>query len=144
MEDSSTTTTVTTTTTTSTSGSTADGYTVGLFLGCFRYCWIRDIYPVADPCCGIILNACLPGVGTMWQACQYPQGFNCSTFLLGWYMTFTSEALFGWYWAIWHACQVQACSIYAMNNGITAADYPGSQLRVLILDQQDMKQVRSA
>ena len=63
---SSTSTTTTTTTTVASSGTTQEGYTVSLFLGCFRYCFIRDIYPVADPCCGIILNACAPGVGTMW------------------------------------------------------------------------------
>ena len=139
MSSSSSTTVTTVTTTTSSSGTTQEGYRVGLFLGCFQYCWISDIYPVADPCCGIILNAFLPGVGTMYQACQFPLGFNCSTFWLGWYMTFSSEALFGWYWAVWHACQVQACTQYALQNDINFYDYPGSQLRVLILDQKDVK-----
>ena len=60
------TTTTTTTTTISSSGTTKEGYRVGLFCGCFQYCFISDIYPVADPCCGLILNACIPGAGTMW------------------------------------------------------------------------------
>ena len=51
--------------TTESSGMTGSGYKVPLFMGCYKYCWVEDIYPVSDPCMVLVLNICLPGVGTM-------------------------------------------------------------------------------
>ena len=42
-----------------------------LCLDCFQlcdscgYCFMADVYPVYTPCLVLVLNICLPGVGTM-------------------------------------------------------------------------------
>ena len=73
-------------------------------------CCYEHIYPVPNPCCLLLINIFLPGIGTMLQSYYFNMGWNCGTFFVGFLQLITAPIIIGWIWAVWHSCQVKAVS----------------------------------